>query len=605
MQRGALMEISFLFLQSTLYTSNVSAYAVPFNMHKYRLNLIKANSRNVLDEMSFSTLSYNQEEVSSIISQVTTPGTFLHTPSEELRTRDFERDLKRLTSLDLHCITLAEYHRVQRIPRGLRVPLRPTLFHDNTEFCTKFESILNKCSMDLIVLTIDFLQKEITDLKIRITATEQQLNNTLSSEDFKTLKTKLDHTTTELRDNLQARKRSKFLRDTEDYKNNQVYRWQSSRYRRPTRRGYSPTSTISDTSSGTNPSRKTRRRSRRHRSGSRQNDDQIAGMETPNIVYNISSYCLSPSEMNLLQKGLTFCPVSRFNSFLLDQELHQFFRTLRLKAHFSGLPSIPPTEASSLSSFTLKDLNLRIPSSFQPPRTYHPVETFIEFVKKDIKVVLETIESGNLCIKHNLSIEEFRSLQSLKARKELIIKPADKGGAIVVLDRTYYMDEIRSQLRDTNTYLPISSNPSFDIAREIRDLTSHYFQLGIIDQKLVEFLNNQYPVIPVFYTLPKVHKNLARPPGRPIVASTNSLLSPLAITMDKILSPLVPLIQSYLKDTTHFLTSLRDVGVLPKGCTLVTMDVKAIFTLSGFYRGTAAILMLRVRSSFHSVYSNM
>ncbi|CAJ0949097.1 unnamed protein product [Ranitomeya imitator] len=271
--------------------------------------------------MSFSTLSYNQVEVSSIISQVTTPGTFLHTPSEELRTRDFE----------------PEYHRVQRIPRGLRVPLRPTLFHDNTEFCTKFESILNKCSMDLIVLTIDFLQKEITDLKSRITTTEQQLNNTLSPEDFRTLKTRLDHTTTELRDNLQARKRSKFLCNTEDYKNNQVYRWQSFRNRRPTRRGASPS---------TNPARKTRR-SRRHRSRSSQDDDQIAGMETTNIVYNISSYCLSPSEMNLLQRGLTFCPVSRFNPFLLDQELHQFFRTLRLKAHFLGLQSTPLAETSS------------------------------------------------------------------------------------------------------------------------------------------------------------------------------------------------------------------------------------------------------------------
>ncbi|CAJ0953951.1 unnamed protein product [Ranitomeya imitator] len=140
--------------------------------------------------MSFSTLSYNQEEASTIISQITTPGTFLHTPSEELRTRDFEKDLKRFTALDLHSITLAEYHRVQRIPRGLRVPLRPTLFQDNTEYCGKFESILNKCSMDLIILTIDFLQKEITELKKKISSTEQQLKSTSTPEDLKGLRDK-------------------------------------------------------------------------------------------------------------------------------------------------------------------------------------------------------------------------------------------------------------------------------------------------------------------------------------------------------------------------------------------------------------------------------
>ncbi|CAJ0951377.1 unnamed protein product [Ranitomeya imitator] len=261
--------------------------------------------------------------------------------------------------------------------------------------------------------------------------------------------------------------------------------------------------------------------------------------------------------------------------------------------------------ASSQSSFALKDLNLRIPSSFQPPRTYNPVETFIEFVKKDIKKLLRVaIYVLNIICR----LKNSGPLQSLKARKELIIKPADKGGAIVVLDRTYYMDEIRSQLRDTNTYLPISSNPSFDIAREIRHLTSHYVQLGIIDQKLVEFLNNQHPVIPVFYTLPKTtSKNCygseaARPPtSRPIVASTNSLLSPLAITLDKILSPLVPLTQSYLKDTTHFLTSLRDLGVLPKGCTLVTMDVNSLYTSIEHQNGMEAVKLFLMQ---HTDFSN-
>ncbi|CAJ0928387.1 unnamed protein product [Ranitomeya imitator] len=71
-----------------------------------------------------------------------------------------------------------------------------------------------------------------------------------------------------------------------------------------------------------------------------------------------------------------------------------------------------------------------------------------------------------------------------------------------------------------------------------------------------------------------IHKHPLRPLGRPIVASTNSLLSPLAINTEKILSPLVPLIKSYLKDTSDFLKSVRDVGPIPEGCLLVTMDVE-------------------------------
>ncbi|XP_073524703.1 protein spinster homolog 1-like [Phyllobates terribilis] len=86
----------------------------------------------------------------------------------------------------------------------------------------KFEGILNKCSMDIIVLTIDFLQKEITNLHTRIASTEQQLSNTISSEEFTTLKNKVDKTISEYRNELQIQKKSKFLCDAENYLNNQV-----------------------------------------------------------------------------------------------------------------------------------------------------------------------------------------------------------------------------------------------------------------------------------------------------------------------------------------------------------------------------------------------
>lgn len=35
--------------------------------------------------------------------------------------------------------------------------------------------------------------------------------------------------------------------------------------------------------------------------------------------------------------------------------------------------------------------------------------------------------------------------------KEVIIRPADKGGAIVVLSKDYYYEELGNKLEDTNT----------------------------------------------------------------------------------------------------------------------------------------------------------
>ncbi|CAJ0917088.1 unnamed protein product [Ranitomeya imitator] len=200
-----------------------------------------------------------------------------------------------------------------------------------------------------------------------------------------------------------------------------------------------------------------------------------------------------------------------------------------------------------------------------------------QILRADAQTV-EVTERGNHHVRHNLSIEEKRALSALKDNKQIVIKPADKGGSIVVLDRDYYMQEIRTQLSDLDTYQPIGNNPTFEISREIKDLVAHYTTTGTIDIKLGEFLVKQHPVTPVFYTLPKIHKHPLRPPGHPIVASTESLLSPLAITLEKILSRLVPRIKSYLKDTTGFLTSLKNIGRLPINCLLVSMDMNSLYT---------------------------
>ncbi|CAJ0943929.1 unnamed protein product [Ranitomeya imitator] len=264
---------------------------------------------------------------------------------------------------------------------------------------------------------------------------------------------------------------------------------------------------------------------------------------------------------------------------------------VRLKAHFSRIPErVSAVTASSEPIFKLDNLKLRVRSSFQPPRIYHPVETYVDFVKQDVKSVLESIEQGQIHVKQNLTRDEHLALVSLKNNRQLIIKPADKGGSIVVLDRDYYMQEIRTQLSDLGTYRLVSSNPTFDIARVIKGFIDHHLQEGSIDEKLGDYLFNQHPVLPVFYTLPKIHKHSTRPPGRPIVASTNSLLSPLAITLEKILSPLVPRIKSFLKDTSQFLESLQNVGPLPEDCLLVTMDVNSLYTSIGHQDGIKAVM---------------
>ncbi|XP_071969603.1 uncharacterized protein [Engystomops pustulosus] len=154
----------------------------------------------------------------------------LRNTTSEIRARDFEREYRKFTAYKLHCATLTEYYKVERIPRGLRCNLFPTLFKDDTEFCKNFESILNKCSFDLILLTVETLQAKITETSNLLKSIEQQLSSSLPPDDWTKLKDKVDQTISEFRVETENKKRTKFLRDTEDYQQKRVYKWQDSNF---------------------------------------------------------------------------------------------------------------------------------------------------------------------------------------------------------------------------------------------------------------------------------------------------------------------------------------------------------------------------------------
>lgn len=61
---------------------------------------------------------------------------------------------------------------------------------------------------------------------------------------------------------------------------------------------------------------------------------------------------------------------------------------------------------------------------------------------------LETVTISNTNMANNLE----KGLDSLCTNKELVIRPADKGGGIVVLDRTAYIREMHKIVDDHNTY---------------------------------------------------------------------------------------------------------------------------------------------------------
>ena len=69
----------------------------------------------------------------------------------------------------------------------------------------------------------------------------------------------------------------------------------------------------------------------------------------------------------------------------------------------------------------------------------------------------------------NLRNEEKKALKELRNNKDVTIKPADKGGAVVVLNTTDYVSKCTRQLSDTSYYDRLDSDPTNKFNKIISD----------------------------------------------------------------------------------------------------------------------------------------
>ncbi|OCT96826.1 hypothetical protein XELAEV_18009041mg [Xenopus laevis] len=172
--------------------------------------------------MSFA---YTETDRIRITDAVSGQSDFLNTKDCKQQFRELERLKRKTVSYDLHLRTLAEYIKMQRIPRGLRVRLYPTLFAQDKEFCQKWEAIVNKCSNDLILATMEQIQKELPEMERAVETEAELIRNSFPAEAVAEGTSKLTDHLDKFRVEVEARKRSKFQRDAADYASGRVYRW--------------------------------------------------------------------------------------------------------------------------------------------------------------------------------------------------------------------------------------------------------------------------------------------------------------------------------------------------------------------------------------------
>ena len=288
-------------------------------------------------------------------------------------------------------------------------------------------------------------------------------------------------------------------------------------------------------------------------------------------MLNLSTYPLKPNEISLLSKGLKFIPKPlKTNEDAVHEAIAEFSRRITLTDFFNTI--------------TKKSNTDKEPKPFYPKSGWIPPYCSPE-TQKQLKHLEQQIKEINLKqAKSNLTKMEFQAIKSLLDNKNIIIKPADKGSSVVIMDKTDYLIEGYRQLANENHYKKIRSPVSPKASDIINNILDDLNKEKIIDKKQLEYLMvPEQPRERKFYMLPKIHKDKSKwtdgkiPPGRPIVSDCDSDTYAISEYIDYFLAPLAKKHDSYLKDTQDFLEKLN--GVTPTdNCLLITLDVDSLYT---------------------------
>ena len=138
---------------------------------------------------------------------------------------------------------------------------------------------------------------------------------------------------------------------------------------------------------------------------------------------------------------------------------------------------------------------------------------------------------------YNLNPIQHRALTQLKQDNSRVVVTADKGVAMVIMDKEDYTNKAQTLLQGNNTYKVLKTDPTSQLKNKLINLLKDTKQTGGLSTNKYKQLYPTSVVPPKFYGLPKIHK--VGTPLRPIVSSRGSITCGVAKELAYIIEPLV------------------------------------------------------------------
>lgn len=303
---------------------------------------------------------------------------------------------------------------------------------------------------------------------------------------------------------------------------------------------------------------------------------------TKNII-NLSNINLSNLDEKILSKGLSFVPTPKISKTHILNAAEIMGRRLKLYHYFTARPYFQNRYVKL--PFTGK-------SSWTPPDSdIDPsVLQCLSNIMKDLDK-MEVIKE-----KPNITPEEMVILKELQNLNSIVIKKADKGSSIVIMNKEDYLFEGHRQLNNLKHYKPLDKPIFNETAELINGILKDLKEASYISDKQYRFLKpGKNPRPRVFYMLPKIHKPKEKwtvpgkiPAGRPIVSDCSSESENIAAFIDDFIKDKAVKHPAYIKDTYSFVSDINNLEI-PKNAILITLDVESMYTNIDHEKGLEAV----------------
>ncbi|KAM4043956.1 uncharacterized protein ACNLHF_014260 isoform 1-T2 [Anomaloglossus baeobatrachus] len=496
---------------------------------------------------------------------------------------------------------LNKYLERDLVPRGLRVQVFPSFPVEDDKFRTKWETLARTCSKGFLALLCDHNSRSLTQIESELESLDKMITDKCDTPTITRFNSEMEKEIEKWEKEIKIYKIKKLNRDLLDYSSNKAYRWKMEytrgrQFTRPGKNQRSRSTSLASQTSGEGSSSGASESSnipvetvgdrvkQRNRQFVPLGKNKKQGNKLQ--VINLSERTLSGAQIEVLSRGLTFAPSNSFHLVTALKDVNLFARKLILKKLFHKKDSVTDSQAEREAINNLEELLQEqeapstgaFPQSLLPRSTKFPplslcpaVDIFVRLVSEDFRKI-DTKRRRD-----NLTYKQRKALTELQGYSDIVIKPADKGGNIVIMSVEKYEREVTRQLREKATYMRLPSNPLEKYISELAVILDRALEIGLIDKKMYDGLCRKYPKIPTFYILPKIHKDAVNPPGRPIVSGMEGMCDPICKFIDYYLQPMVETLPSYVRDTTDVLRRIDGI-FLEEDMTIVTADVEGLYT---------------------------